>query len=147
MISNPLPDANSSWNYERITRPAIITSLTTSEEGCSGSRICVPNFLISRQQCLLPILVRSVRVDAFIMSDSRIETELERLYWIHVEFFPMHHESHEQQFSQIADDLCNIISHGQAGKTYRSCTVSLNRLTVDNRQIDVKWLNVPLYGR
>ena len=147
MRSDSLPDVNSSWSWERIMCPAIITSLITSERGYFGSRMCVPNFLISRQQRLLPILVRSVRVDAFAMSYSRIETELERLYWVHVEFFPMHHESHEQQFSQIADDLCNIISHGQAGKTYRSCTVSLNRLTVDNRQIDVKWLDVPLYGR
>ena len=147
MISNSLPDANSSWNCERITCPAIITSLTTSEKGCSGSRMCVPNFLISRQQRLLPILVRSVRVDAFATSHTRIEMKQEQLYWVHVEFYPMHQESHEQQFSQIVDDLCNIISHGQAGKTYGSCTVSSNRLTLDNRQIDVKWLNVSLYGR
>jgi hypothetical protein len=109
--------------------------------------MCVPNVLISRQQRLLPILVRPVRVDEFATSHTQTEMKLEQLYWVHVEFYPMHHESHEQQFSQIVDDLCNIISHGQAGKTYRSCTVSLNRLTVDNRQIDVKWLNVPLYGR
>ena len=81
------------------------------------------------------------------VSDTWIETELERLYWVHVEFFPMHHESHEQQFSQIVDDLCDIISHAQAGKLYRSCTVSLIRLTVDNRQNDVQYLNVPLYDR
>jgi hypothetical protein len=147
MISNSLPDANSSWNCKRITCPAIITSLTTSEKGCSGSRMCVPSYSISHQPRLLPILVRSVCVDAFATSHTWIETELERLYWIYVEFYPMHHESHEQQFSQTVDDLCNVISHGQAGKTYGSCTVSLNRLTVNNRQIDVKWLNVPLYGR
>jgi hypothetical protein len=138
MISNSLPVANSSWNYERITRPAIITSWITSEKGCSGSRMCVPNGLRSRQQRPLPISVRSVRVDAFAMSHTRIEMKLEQLYWVHVEFYPMHHESHEQQFSQIVDDLCNILSHGQAGKTYRSCIVSLNWLTIDNRQIDVK---------
>jgi hypothetical protein len=49
-------------------------------------------------------------------SASHIETELERLYWIYVEFYPMHHESHEQQFSQTVDDLCNVISHGQADR-------------------------------
>ncbi|KIJ11744.1 hypothetical protein PAXINDRAFT_15450 [Paxillus involutus ATCC 200175] len=49
------------------------------------------------------------------MSPSHLEGGLERLYWVHVEFFPMHHESHEE-FSQIVEDLCNIISHGQAGK-------------------------------
>ncbi|KAG8216880.1 hypothetical protein J3R82DRAFT_7147 [Butyriboletus roseoflavus] len=50
------------------------------------------------------------------MSSSHLERALERLYWVHVEFFPMHHDSHEQEFSQIADDLYNIISHGQADR-------------------------------
>ncbi|KAI9569947.1 hypothetical protein HD554DRAFT_2313291 [Boletus coccyginus] len=48
-------------------------------------------------------------------SDSHLETELERLYWVHVEFFPMHHV-HEQQFLPLVDDICNIISHGQADR-------------------------------
>lgn len=59
----------------------------------------------------------------------------------------MHHEPHEQQFSQMINDLYDIISHGQAGNTYLSCIISLNRLIVNNRQIDVKNLDVPLYSR
>ena len=102
-------------------RSAITTSLITSEKCCFGSTICVLNYLISLQQRLILIWVRSVHVDAFVVSHIRTETELERLYWTHVEFFPMHHV--HQQFTQLVDDVCNIISHGQAGKTYRSCTV------------------------
>ncbi|KAF8137515.1 hypothetical protein EV363DRAFT_1318186 [Boletus edulis] len=50
-------------------------------------------------------------------SSSHLKTELRRLYWVHVEFFPMHHV-HEQQleFSKMVDDLCNVISHGQADR-------------------------------
>lgn len=88
----------------------------------------------------------SVHADTFVTSQSRIETELERLYWVHVEFFPMHHV-HEQQFLQLVDDVYNIISHGQTGKKYRRCMDELKRLTVDNRQTDVFDLDVPLYGR
>ena len=81
-------------------------------------------YWISLLQCLLRILVRFVHADTFATSHTRVETVLERLYWVHVEFFPMHHESHEQQFVQMVKDLCDIISHGQAGKTYHSCEVS-----------------------
>ncbi|KAF9225806.1 hypothetical protein BS17DRAFT_777724 [Gyrodon lividus] len=57
------------------------------------------------------------------MSPSHLEQGLERLYWVHVEFFPMHHEPHELEFSQIVDDLYNIISHGQADRlTSRTST-------------------------
>lgn len=56
--------------------------------------------------------------DVFPMSHPRTEKALERQYWVHVEFFPMHHNSRGQEFSQIVDDLYNIISHGQAGKPF-----------------------------
>ncbi|KAH0826640.1 hypothetical protein J3R83DRAFT_5025 [Lanmaoa asiatica] len=57
------------------------------------------------------------------VSPSHLERALERLYWVHVEFFPMHHDSHEQEFSQIINDLYNIISHGQADRlTSRTST-------------------------
>ncbi|KAF9233861.1 hypothetical protein BU15DRAFT_79718 [Melanogaster broomeanus] len=45
---------------------------------------------------------------------SHLETALEHFYWVHVEFFPMHHDSHDQGLSHIVDDLFNIIYHGQA---------------------------------
>ncbi|KAG6377423.1 hypothetical protein JVT61DRAFT_15226 [Boletus reticuloceps] len=50
-------------------------------------------------------------------SSSHLETEIRRLYWVHLEFFPMHHV-HEQQleFSKMVDDLCDVISHGQADR-------------------------------
>ncbi|KAG8216888.1 hypothetical protein J3R82DRAFT_7157 [Butyriboletus roseoflavus] len=51
-----------------------------------------------------------------VMSSSHLETALERLYWVHVELFPMHHDSHEQEFSRTVDDLYNVIAHGQADR-------------------------------
>ena len=57
------------------------------------------------------------------VSHSRLEKALERLYWVHVEYFPMHHKSNELEFSQIVDDVYNIISHGQAGKLYHNRAV------------------------
>jgi hypothetical protein len=38
---------------------------------------------------------------------------LERLYWVHVEFFPMHICA--QVPSQVVDDLIGVMSHGAAG--------------------------------
>ncbi|KAF9236645.1 hypothetical protein BU15DRAFT_76745 [Melanogaster broomeanus] len=57
------------------------------------------------------------------MSPSHLDTALEKVYWVHVEYFPMHHEPHDQGLSQIVDDLYNIISHGQADRlTSRTST-------------------------
>ncbi|KAG9313405.1 hypothetical protein JVU11DRAFT_5724 [Chiua virens] len=57
------------------------------------------------------------------MSASHLEIALQRLYWVHVEFFPMHHESHEQEVSSIVEKIYNIISHGQADRlTSRTST-------------------------
>ncbi|KAF9236647.1 hypothetical protein BU15DRAFT_76747 [Melanogaster broomeanus] len=57
------------------------------------------------------------------MSPSHLETALEKVYWVHVEFFPMHHEPHDKGLSQLVDDLSNIISHGQADRlTSRTST-------------------------
>lgn len=53
----------------------------------------------------------------FASAHARTEWAVERLYWVHVEYFPMHHESYQLEFSQIVDDLYDIISHGQAGKS------------------------------
>ncbi|KAF9236650.1 hypothetical protein BU15DRAFT_76749 [Melanogaster broomeanus] len=56
-------------------------------------------------------------------SPSHLDTALEKFYWVHVEFFPMHHEPHVQGLSHIVDDLSNIISHGQADRlTSRTST-------------------------
>lgn len=38
---------------------------------------------------------------------------LERLYWVHVEFFPMH--IYAQLSPQMVDDLIGVMSHGAAG--------------------------------
>ncbi|KIL00338.1 hypothetical protein PAXRUDRAFT_821795 [Paxillus rubicundulus Ve08.2h10] len=57
------------------------------------------------------------------MSHPHLDSALERLYWVHLEFFPMHHESYQEEFSQIVQDLCNVISHGQADRlTSRTST-------------------------
>jgi hypothetical protein len=56
------------------------------------------------------------------MSSSHLERALEKVYWVHLEFFPMHHE-HDQELSQILEELINIISHGQADRlTSRTST-------------------------
>ncbi|KAG2342276.1 hypothetical protein BDR05DRAFT_886483 [Suillus weaverae] len=47
-----------------------------------------------------------------IVSDSHPDTALERLYWVHVEFFPMH--MHAQVSPQVIDDLIGVMSHGAA---------------------------------
>jgi hypothetical protein len=41
------------------------------------------------------------------------DTALERLYWVHVEFFPMHICA--QVPPQVVDDLIGVMSHGAAG--------------------------------
>lgn len=90
---------------------------------------------ISTELLEIPSVMSSSHLGAFccyqILTTSHIRTEkaLERLYWIHVEYFPMHHKSHEQEFSPIVDDLYNIISHGQAGMSDCNSTPSFTRTT------------------
>ncbi|KAF9242856.1 hypothetical protein BU15DRAFT_72507 [Melanogaster broomeanus] len=48
------------------------------------------------------------------VSPSHLERALEKVYWYHIELFPMHHEPHDQGLSQIVDDLSSIIYHAQA---------------------------------
>lgn len=56
-----------------------------------------------------------------IVSDSHIDTALEKLYWVHVEFFPMHICT--QVSPQVVDDLIGVMSHGAADRlTSRSST-------------------------
>lgn len=56
-----------------------------------------------------------------IVSDSHLDTALERLYWVHVEFFPMH--MYAQVSPQVVDDLIGVMSHGAADRlTSRSST-------------------------
>ncbi|KAG1753639.1 uncharacterized protein EDB91DRAFT_1242618 [Suillus paluster] len=56
-----------------------------------------------------------------VVSSSHIDTALERLYWVHVEFFPMHICA--QVSPQVVDDLIGVMSHGAADRlTSRSST-------------------------
>ncbi|KAG1902152.1 uncharacterized protein F5891DRAFT_1024977 [Suillus fuscotomentosus] len=56
-----------------------------------------------------------------IVSDSHRDIALERLYWVHVEFFPMH--IYTQLSPQMVDDLIGVMSHGAADRmTSRSST-------------------------
>ncbi|KAG1786873.1 uncharacterized protein HD556DRAFT_1247696 [Suillus plorans] len=56
-----------------------------------------------------------------IVSDSHRDIALERLYWVHVEFFPMH--IYAQLPPQMVDDLIGVMSHGAADRmTSRSST-------------------------
>jgi hypothetical protein len=41
------------------------------------------------------------------------DTAFQRLYWVHVEFFPMH--MYRQVSPQVVDDLIGVMSHGAAG--------------------------------
>ncbi|KAF9234277.1 hypothetical protein BU15DRAFT_79229 [Melanogaster broomeanus] len=43
-------------------------------------------------------------------SSSQSHIALEKFYWAHLEFFPMHHELHEREFSQIVDEIYTVIS-------------------------------------
>ncbi|KIJ61625.1 hypothetical protein HYDPIDRAFT_96268 [Hydnomerulius pinastri MD-312] len=54
-------------------------------------------------------------------SRSHLEQGLERLYWVHVEFFPMHHKG--VFLPEVVDNLYDVISHGQADRlTSRTST-------------------------
>lgn len=56
-----------------------------------------------------------------IVSESHLDTALQRLYWVHVEFFPMH--VYAQVSPQVVDDLIGVMSHGAADRlTSRSST-------------------------
>ncbi|KAG2136726.1 hypothetical protein DEU56DRAFT_805603 [Suillus clintonianus] len=56
-----------------------------------------------------------------IVSSSHLDTAFERLYWVHVEFFPMH--MHAQISPKVVDDLIGVMSHGAADRlTSRSST-------------------------
>lgn len=56
-----------------------------------------------------------------IVSDSHLDTAFQRLYWVHVEFFPMH--MYRQVSPQVVDDLIGVMSHGAADRlTSRSST-------------------------
>lgn len=47
-----------------------------------------------------------------------IDSMLQAYYWVYVEYFPMHHESRQQEYIQCIEDLYNILAHGQAGIRY-----------------------------
>ncbi|OJA17677.1 hypothetical protein AZE42_03021 [Rhizopogon vesiculosus] len=56
-----------------------------------------------------------------LVSDSHLNIALERLYWVHVEFFPMH--VHAQMAPDILDNLISVISHGMIDRmTSRTST-------------------------
>ncbi|KAG2139477.1 hypothetical protein BD769DRAFT_1431984 [Suillus cothurnatus] len=56
-----------------------------------------------------------------IVSDSHLDTALQRLYWVHVEFFPMHMAA--EVSPQVVDALIGVMSHGAADRlTSRSST-------------------------
>lgn len=56
-----------------------------------------------------------------IVSDSHLDTALERLYWVHVEFFPMHVCA--QMTPLILDNLISVICHGMTDRmTSRTST-------------------------
>ncbi|OAX42608.1 hypothetical protein K503DRAFT_710226 [Rhizopogon vinicolor AM-OR11-026] len=50
-----------------------------------------------------------------LVSDSHLSIALERLYWVHVEFFPMH--IYAQMAPDILDNLISVISHGMIDRT------------------------------
>ncbi|OAX42603.1 hypothetical protein K503DRAFT_796989 [Rhizopogon vinicolor AM-OR11-026] len=55
-----------------------------------------------------------------VVSPSHIETALKRLYWVHVEFFPMHTQGVQPE---VVDDLIGVMSHGAADRlTSRTST-------------------------
>ncbi|KAJ8590002.1 hypothetical protein M405DRAFT_881296 [Rhizopogon salebrosus TDB-379] len=45
-----------------------------------------------------------------LVSNSHLDTALERLYWVHVEFFPMH--VYARVSPDILDNLISVLSHG-----------------------------------
>lgn len=56
-----------------------------------------------------------------LVSDSHLDTAMERLYWVHVEFFPMHVCS--QMTPLILDSLISVICHGMTDRmTSRTST-------------------------
>ncbi|KAG1823471.1 uncharacterized protein BJ212DRAFT_1476352 [Suillus subaureus] len=56
-----------------------------------------------------------------LVSDSHLDTALERLYWVHVEFFPMHVCA--QMTPLILDNLISVICHGMTDRmTSRTST-------------------------
>ncbi|KAG2154281.1 uncharacterized protein EDB93DRAFT_193700 [Suillus bovinus] len=56
-----------------------------------------------------------------LVSDSHLDTALERLYWVHVEFFPMHVCT--QMTPLILDNLISVICHGMTDRmTSRTST-------------------------
>ncbi|KAG2134856.1 hypothetical protein DEU56DRAFT_809046 [Suillus clintonianus] len=56
-----------------------------------------------------------------LVSDSHLDTALERLYWVHVEFFPMHVCG--QMAPLIVDNLISVICHGMTDRmTSRTST-------------------------
>ncbi|KIJ57744.1 hypothetical protein HYDPIDRAFT_190989, partial [Hydnomerulius pinastri MD-312] len=67
-----------------------------------------------------------------VVSRSHLEQGLERLYWVHVEFFPMHHKGVFPP--EVVDNLYDVISHGQAVASHY-------------RQTDVEDFDVPIYSR
>lgn len=56
-----------------------------------------------------------------VVSDSHLDTALERLYWVHIEFFPMHVCA--QMTPLILDNLISVICHGMTDRmTSRTST-------------------------
>ncbi|EGN92905.1 hypothetical protein SERLA73DRAFT_156742 [Serpula lacrymans var. lacrymans S7.3] len=49
-----------------------------------------------------------------VVSASHLNLALEKLYWTHVEFFPMHLESRLPK--EIVDSIIDVFSHGQADR-------------------------------
>ncbi|KIJ09755.1 hypothetical protein PAXINDRAFT_182107, partial [Paxillus involutus ATCC 200175] len=67
--------------------------------------------------------LEDMSTESLHIQEAMSPSHLERLYWLHVEFFPMHHEHQEQELSRIVDGLRDIISHGQVDRvTSRSPT-------------------------
>ncbi|KAH7922766.1 hypothetical protein BV22DRAFT_1069923 [Leucogyrophana mollusca] len=77
-----------------------------------------------------------------VVSEMHLKTALERLYWVHVELFPMHLGT--RLSPRIVEDLIGVISHGQADRmtsptstfpyTVDQCSKFLNLLNLRRGQ-------------
>ncbi|KAG1902145.1 uncharacterized protein F5891DRAFT_1024927 [Suillus fuscotomentosus] len=89
----------------------------------SQTSTCAYYFVDHHSRCLFWLEPTSSELldMGMVVSDSHLDIALERLYWVHVEFFPMHVCA--QMTPLILDNLISVICHGMTDRmTSRSST-------------------------
>ncbi|KAH7904892.1 hypothetical protein BJ138DRAFT_852335 [Hygrophoropsis aurantiaca] len=102
-------------------------------EYCEYSHVCRYYFvdhMAKTQFWLEPMSTEMLNLPE-VVSDSHLKLALERLYWVHVESFPMHLGNRISP--QVVTELIGVMSHGQAGEF----SLSLSCLNSTRRKSNV----------